>query len=477
MKSNFFRRNFLKACGFFVAGVSVPVTATSQSKSSATINIFYTFTQRPASGGTHLFSRTGNYHIWDGNKWNISGSVANVLDYGAVGDGITDDTVAITTLISNILAKPQIQWIPIYFPAGKYIMSDSLRPVSQKSGGYGVDIIGQGRECTIIEADINKPVINVAGAGGTSFDYRQPGSIKNITIVNKSTQGASSVIDAGYTGRLALESVNIICNRVGIIGREVISAVFDKVNISPERKSLNAGRLKKGFECFARNSNWRSCVVVAADICFDIGGDSNSFYGVDCEYSKVIFKLGAVSSLNIIGGHFETSDLLLTNANTIPFSNADNVSWINNNSAGSGSSGCINLIGCVCFFGRTSTNAIVIKDSASFVFTLNITGCTFTGANSLLCSSFTPNQLLALPAGTRISIINTLSLRCAKPPSDTYSNFSNMGSSSQDEFDDINIQQLSLGSSHKPTAILSSTKPTKRIPIIIDGITYQLLAE
>jgi Pectate lyase superfamily protein len=478
MANKFFRRRFLQVSSFFAAGaVSASTNASVNQPIKGAVNIFYSFSQRPKAGGVYLFARTGNYHIWDGKRWIVSGSVANVLDYGAVGDGVTDDTVAITNLIAAILARPQIQWLPIYFPSGKYIVSNSLRPVTSGNGGYGLDILGQGQESTIIEANIDKPVINLAGAGGPNFDYRQPGSIKNITIVNRSAGNSASVINASYTGRLVLDSVTIRCNHVGIKGGEVISASFDKVSIYPEDNSLNAGRFKKGFECFARNSNWRSCVIAGADICFDMAGDSNSFYGVDCEYSKVIFKLGAFSSLNIIGCHFETSDILLTNASVIPFSKSDNIPWVDNNTSGGGSLGSLNLIGCVCFFTRKSTNVMVLKSSATFVFTLNITGCTFTGENSLLCGSFTPNKLVSIPAGTRISITNTPNLRCAKPPSDNYSNFSKIGSSSQDEFDDVNVKQLSLGASHKPVSIPSSTLPTKRIPIIIDGTTYYLLAE
>jgi Pectate lyase superfamily protein len=478
MADKFFRRRFLQAGSFFAAGaVSASANASVNQPIKGAINVFYSFSQRPKTGGVHLFARTGNYHIWDGKRWTVSGSVANVLDYGVIGDGATDDTAAIMNLINTILARPQIQWMPIYFPAGKYIVSNSLRPVAGGNGGYGLDIIGQGQKSTIIEASVNKAVIDISGAGGSSFDYRQPGSIKNITIVNKSTGSSASVINAAHTGRLSIDSVTIICNHVGIKGDEIISASFDKVSIYPENQSLNAGRFRKGFECFSRNSNWRSCIIAGADICFDIAGDSNSFYGIDCEYSKVIFKLGSFSSLNIIGCHFESSDVLLTNASKIPFSLSDSTPWVDNKTSGSSSSGCLNLIGCICFFARSSTNVMVLKNSAAFVFTLNITGCTFTGENSLLCGTFTPNKLVAIPAGTRISITNTPNLRCAKPPSDNYSNFSNIGSSSKDEFDDVNVKQLSLGSSHKPANISSSILPTKRIPIVIDGTTYYLLAE
>lgn len=50
----------------------------------------------------------------------VLGNVANVKDYGAVGDGVADDTVAIQAAISNSLN------LPAYLPAGKYRITDEL---------------------------------------------------------------------------------------------------------------------------------------------------------------------------------------------------------------------------------------------------------------------------------------------------------------------------------------------------------------
>ncbi|QHI70161.1 glycosyl hydrolase family 28-related protein [Tichowtungia aerotolerans] len=47
-----------------------------------------------------------------------SSAFVSVKDYGAVGDGVTDDTVAIQSALTNALE--------IYFPAGVYVLSDGL---------------------------------------------------------------------------------------------------------------------------------------------------------------------------------------------------------------------------------------------------------------------------------------------------------------------------------------------------------------
>ena len=48
------------------------------------------------------------------------GDFVSVKDFGAVGDGVTDDTTAIQTAV-NIATQ-------LIFPAGTYIISDSIKP-------------------------------------------------------------------------------------------------------------------------------------------------------------------------------------------------------------------------------------------------------------------------------------------------------------------------------------------------------------
>ena len=60
----------------------------------------------------------------------ITGAPLNVLDFGATGNGTTDDTAAIQAAITYIysLANPSgVSAIPaLYFPAGIYLMSSTI---------------------------------------------------------------------------------------------------------------------------------------------------------------------------------------------------------------------------------------------------------------------------------------------------------------------------------------------------------------
>ena len=82
----------------------------------------------------------------------------NVKDYGAVGDGVTDDGPAIVKV--SVGAAGRI----IYFPTGTYYVVDvNALPVGWPSGWKGDGGAGQ--------ASYIKSVIT-AGAGQTAWDFR-----------------------------------------------------------------------------------------------------------------------------------------------------------------------------------------------------------------------------------------------------------------------------------------------------------------
>tara|TARA_R110002153_G_scaffold56517_1_gene156166 strand:- start:19 stop:1770 length:1752 start_codon:yes stop_codon:yes gene_type:complete len=66
------------------------------------------------------------------------GAAVNVLDFGAVGDGVADDTVAIQAAIDSIISGE------VLYPAGTYMVSS---PLVVKTGHHN---IGQGKGATIL---------------------------------------------------------------------------------------------------------------------------------------------------------------------------------------------------------------------------------------------------------------------------------------------------------------------------------------
>ena len=73
---------------------------------------------------------------------------ASVRDFGAVGDGVTDDTVAINRALYELFAREQIERVrrALYFPAGDYLVTSVIKiPTYAK-------LIGEGPESSTIRS-------------------------------------------------------------------------------------------------------------------------------------------------------------------------------------------------------------------------------------------------------------------------------------------------------------------------------------
>lgn len=71
----------------------------------------------------------------------INGAVVNVLDFGAVGDGIVDDTVAIQAAIDSLAITSSANATgggTVYIPDGKFRITSTIKI------GYGITLLGNG---------------------------------------------------------------------------------------------------------------------------------------------------------------------------------------------------------------------------------------------------------------------------------------------------------------------------------------------
>jgi hypothetical protein len=66
--------------------------------------------------------------LWmdQGTQWfSLSGEVVNVKEFGAKGDGVTDDTAAIQQVF-NLAADPAVRPLRVWFPRGEYLLTSSI---------------------------------------------------------------------------------------------------------------------------------------------------------------------------------------------------------------------------------------------------------------------------------------------------------------------------------------------------------------
>ena len=87
----------------------------------------------------------------------------NVKDYGAKGDGTTDDTSAIQSAINDAVNHGYT----LYIPSGTYIINSSL--LIQSSNLVGLEIIGQSQTNTILQYNGNDFAIKI-GDGSVALD-------------------------------------------------------------------------------------------------------------------------------------------------------------------------------------------------------------------------------------------------------------------------------------------------------------------
>lgn len=113
----------------------------------------------------------------------IQGAAANVLDFGAAGDGVTDDTVAIQAAIDSLSPLGGTLWVP----KGAYIVSDANADNACLIVTAPIQFVGAGAFYTSIQ-----PAAGVAGTVNTilvnpnaSYDQTLM-SFKNLSLGNLS---------------------------------------------------------------------------------------------------------------------------------------------------------------------------------------------------------------------------------------------------------------------------------------------------
>jgi Pectate lyase superfamily protein len=152
-----------------------------QDPTNGAINSFSQFSGRPTNltandiGKTYLYTQTGNIHQWTGTTWKVlNESVVNVKDYGAIGDGVVDDTVAVQFCI-DFEYPAGFGKHSIFFPQGRYRITDTLDMTNGGIDGNGKVRVGlhlkfekttslSGQGTLFIGDTGSKPVIETTGS-------------------------------------------------------------------------------------------------------------------------------------------------------------------------------------------------------------------------------------------------------------------------------------------------------------------------
>ena len=148
-------------------------------------------------------------------------------DYGAKGDGVTDDTAAINQALNETQSGDYTRPTIIYFPQGTYLISDWLK-FPQQGAKCCVTFQGQGQERTVIKLKdkINKfgnidnprPIIKTRGGNIAFRNY-----IRDLTINSGVGNPGAIGIDYITNNRGAIKNVKIVSeDGTGIAGISMV---------------------------------------------------------------------------------------------------------------------------------------------------------------------------------------------------------------------------------------------------------------
>lgn len=144
----------------------------------------------------------------------------NVKDYGAVGNGSTNDTTAIQNCIN---AATSANGRAVYFPAGTYLVTGL-----NITGRYL--LFGDGDKQTIIKSTSNAPILNVTGSGFKGS------TIRDMLILGSVTSGTNQigikVTDNPYSYGYRFSNLSIqSCGGQGLFVGKVYSSSFEDIYI------------------------------------------------------------------------------------------------------------------------------------------------------------------------------------------------------------------------------------------------------
>lgn len=170
----------------------------------------------------------------------------NVKAFGAVGDGVTDDTAAIQSAISSLQQNNDYRGGVLYFPAGQYKCSSTLSFTSYAAGSvHNIIVRGDGPQCTVVD-------FRSAGAGssGLAFNAGAQFGVEDLLINGAPGTGllvgsGNAVGASGYCSFFTIKNVRI--QNCGLHGFRFINTYMGTISDCWSKGNSQIGFLFDGY--------------------------------------------------------------------------------------------------------------------------------------------------------------------------------------------------------------------------------------
>jgi hypothetical protein len=148
---------------------------------------------------------------------NANGSLiafVSVKDYGATGNGVTDDTAAIQAAINSLTNGGTV-----FFPAGTYMITSIALPYD------GIALLGAGRQATILMKISNGNLIVFSNTAAGDTNHRKYCSFKEMTLHGNNLTG--QLIQCYYCSLILFDSLRFFANNdIAILSAEMYDSYF-----------------------------------------------------------------------------------------------------------------------------------------------------------------------------------------------------------------------------------------------------------
>ena len=149
-------------------------------------------------GGTGAQDRTLTSRLRD---------FVSVKDFGAVGDGVTDDTAAIQAAIDAAAGRP------VYVPAGTYVITSTIDMESAATSTFnqGPQLIGDGIGKTIFDNQVSSaPMFDVKAGGVAGSNFLMGAVLRGFKVIRTTTETAQIAIQLSASYMVEIEQVHIV---------------------------------------------------------------------------------------------------------------------------------------------------------------------------------------------------------------------------------------------------------------------------